>query len=288
MKYFLTIAALLVLVPAVAQAQEKKYPHVLTGYSELRLDFNGKNNNPFSPQNLTDLAAGIAGYNGGLDVFAEGRWQFYKKLPVSIGGRFQYQLQRSWSSRDEYLLGPNVQVKFGKSFDLTFRLEVLFDLLEGDLGTVHPEMLIYKRWPGKNTWQLTAQLHYFYLHDDRHELAEGHYVTREHQVRSELEVAWHPAGWKLLYPLAYLNGAGFKNYSLTTLPEGIFPSEESRGQFEIGLGAKGEVALGNNVVLWYQARVGYRRLFGDHHQSSPDGVAGMLSAGFYFKYPHNK
>lgn len=277
------IVSVLVLLPATVQAQ-----HSLTGYSELRLDFNGKNNNPFSPQNLSDLAAGIAGYNGGLDVFAEGRWQFWSNIPISIGGRFQYQMQRSWSTRDEYLLGPNLQLKVGKSFDLTFRLELLADLLEGDMGVVHPHVLVYKRWPGKNTWQLNFQAHYYYQHDDRHELSEGHYITREHQVRSELEGAWHPAGFKWVYPFAYAGGAGFRNYSLTTLQEGVFSSQESRGQFELGLGVKGEVAMGNQVVLWYQARVGYRRLFGDHHQGLPDGFAGMLSAGFYFKYPHKK
>lgn len=258
------------------------------GYGELRYDFNGQKS-PSAPAatNYSELAACVAGYTAGADVCLEGRWQFAKSLPVSIGGRFQYQYQ-TWTDRDEYLLGPTLQLKLGKAVDVTFRLDLLVDLQDGDMGIVHPYLLLHKQWQGKNTYQLNIQLHYQWLGKDRYDLADGYYDAAEHQVMGEVDVAWHPAGFKWIFPLAYLGGAGYFNSSETHTNVGVFPASEKRGMLYMGLGARGEIGMGKQAVLWYQARVGYQHHFGDHHLGSPHGVAFLGSLGVYIKHASSK
>ena len=277
MKFVIALVSLLVLMPSIASAQNS-----VVGYAEGRVDFNGQKN-PSAPAatNYSDLAACIAGYNAGMDVCAEGRWQFYKGLPLSIGGRFQYQMQK-WSSRDEYLLGPTLQLKLGRSVDVTFRLEPLVDLLEGDMGIIRLLMLIYKQWQGRNTYQLNFQANYQWHGPDRHELDSGYYVASEHQVSGEIDGAWHPSGWKYIYPLVYVGGAGYWNSSQTHTRDGVFPAAESRGLFNLGTGVRGEIGAGQ-AVIWYQARVGYQGHFGVHHRRSPHAFAFLASLGLYFK-----
>ena len=256
------------------------------GYVEGRVDLNG-NKNPAAPAttNFTDFYISLAGYNMiGMDVGAGGQWQFYKKLPLSVGAKFLYQMQ-TWSSRDEYLLGPTLQYKLGRSVDVTLRLELLADLLEGDMGVVHPYMLIYKQWAGRNTYQLNFQAHYQWQGPDRHELPAGHYVASEHQAHAEIDGAWHPSGWKYIYPLMYAGVAGYWNSSRTYTRDGEFPAGEARGLLNLGLGARGEIPVGM-AVLWYQARVGYQGHFGVHHRRSPHAFAFLASLGIYFKVNH--
>jgi len=273
------VVSMMVFLPASVSAQISA-----VGYGEVRYDFNGQKN-PSAPAatNYSDLAACVAGYTVGADACLEGRWQVWKNMPISVGVRFQYQYQ-AWTARDEYLLGPTLQIKLGKVVDVTLRLDLLVDLQDGDMGIVHPYLLLHKQWQGKSTYQLNLQFHYQWLGSDRYQLSEGYYDASEHQVMAEIDGAWHPAGFKWIFPLAYVGGAGYFNTSETHTSAGVFPAQEKRGMLYLGLGARGEIQMGKQAVLWYQARVGYQCHFGDHHLNSPHGVAFMGSLGIYIKH----
>lgn len=278
MRKIVALMVVFISVAAAGKAQAQNKTYVL--YTEARYAHNGDGNVSTTSANGTDVAAGLALYSAGLDVFAEGRLQFLKKLPLSIGLKFLWQ-DPKWTERDEFLLGPTLQYLWRH---LALRFELLFDLQELDVGVVHPYFLYFREWGKKHILQLSLQGHYFWFGPDRYELASGgYYDASEHQVFGELEMAYHPGKWKWIYPLIFVNGSGHWSKSVTHTSDGEFPASESRGQVTAGGGLKGEIPAGDHVVFWWYFSAGYQELFGKHHQPSKRGVVARGSLGIYFK-----
>lgn len=157
------------------KADEKTF---VAGYLEGRKIFQGSSSPWMSA--YSDVFTSFSPYSSGKEMMVGGQYNFWG--PFSVGAAFRGQWPE-WSSRNNYYLGPSLQVKFGNSFDwglfdITLRYLPLFDV-KGGFGRSEVYLISVVEWK----WlQVIPQFYYFWNKDFV-------WLSTSHQVTVPLEVA---------------------------------------------------------------------------------------------------
>jgi hypothetical protein len=233
----------------------------VASYFEARKIFEG-NRGPWMSA-YSDLAIFFPVYSSGKELGIEGQYNLLG--PLSLGGKYLSQFP-DWSSRNNHMAGPTLQLKFGNSFDsgllfdVTLRFVPLFDLEEGDFGRFEFYAIFvmeYKRL------QVIPAFFYFHTNDFV-------WSSDSDQFTVQAEIAFS-LWYKRIMVLARPEYSKVKSY------------DSSRSEVAnidivtVPVGFKGEIPVGSGVTIWGQFSFGPQFRY-----DKENGAAIFFSAGGRF------
>ena len=255
-----TIAGLILIIISLSCLSAARADDFYIGYLEGRLVLDGDRQKPWM-SNFSDLATAFSGYTAGsYEVIVEGQYNIWG--PISLGGKFLAQLP-GWTDRDNFSIGPKIQLKFGWRLphdvllDITAKSALLIDLEEGFPGRTETSLITVLEW---KRLSVIPMMHHFWTQD-------FNWNSMSHQLTSQVELTvwlWEQYIGVVFMP-EYTRVWGLNQDGDLTTETGIFTPF---------VGLKSHIPLPANFSLWAIPLIGPQ-----HHNETGWGFTFAAAIG---------